>query len=134
MRELEGGDVSLAFFLTHFVEYFYLPKGAPWYTGNVYGNVFVVPIVAVLGWFWSRSRFWPVRPVTKGVERLRTKLDAHSKRQDEHNEWVADHIAAIHRKQGLGEPEPHPHFDLPAGEPIRPATELPVEGGKDATS
>ena len=55
------------------------------------------------------------RKVKAAWARLHTKLDAHAKHVDEHNEWVADHLAAIHRKQGLGEPEPHPHFDLPAG-------------------
>lgn len=120
----------LAAFVAHFLQYFYLPNGAPWYTGNVYGNVFVIPIAACLGWAWSRSRFWPLRPIKHAVDKLHTKLDAHTKRQDEHNEWVATHIAAIHRKH-VGEPAPHPHFALPAPEQIEPHTTLHLDRTED---
>jgi hypothetical protein len=122
--------VILAFILTNWFHYFYLPAQGPWYEGNVYGNVFVVPVVVALGWLWSRTRFWPLRPIAHAVHSLHTKLDAHTKRQDEHNEWVATHIAAIHRKH-VGEPAPHPHFDLPAPERIEPHTTLHLDRTED---
>lgn len=48
-----------------------------------------------------------------------------------HSEWMAVHLAALHRKR-VGEPSPHPHFDLPAGEPIRPETTLHLDHPEDA--
>lgn len=123
----------LAFFLTSWFHYFYVPTQGAWYTGNVWGNAMVLLVLGPLGWLWSRTKFWPLRPVKHALRSLHEKFDVHTQRQDEHNLWVADHLAAIHRKQGLGEPAPHPHFELPQAhsvdspEPIKPHTTLHID-------
>ena len=91
----------LAFFLVHFVEYNYLPAHGPFYTGAVWGNVFVVPVVVALGWLWSRSKFWPLRPVERGVRLLHVKIDGVHKKLDAHAELHAAHakkLDALHIK------------------------------------
>lgn len=104
--------LMMAFFLTHFVEFFYTGIGhEPWYHAVSWGNVFVIAILAPLGWLWAKTKFWPLRPIKRGIQGLHTKLDDHHAHQNEHNEWVAKHIAALHRER-IGEPESHPHFDL----------------------
>jgi|ERR1700677_676288 len=103
-----------AFFLSHFIEFFYTGVGhEPWWHAAVWGNVFVIFVVAPLGWLWSKTKFWPIKPIKEGITALHEKLDDHHKRQDEHNEWMAKHIAALHREH-IGEPDPHPHFDVSA--------------------
>src|ERR1700722_6427464 len=83
-------------FFTHFFHYFYIPATGPWYAGSIWGNVFVIAVVAPLGWLWSKTKFWPIRPITHSLQHLHTKLDEHRtemaehrKRIDAHNEWTA---------------------------------------------
>lgn len=47
--------MTLAVFLTHFWQFFFQPPAAPWYTGNVYGNIVAVIPCGVLAWLWARS-------------------------------------------------------------------------------
>ena len=100
-----------AIFLSHWFHFFYVPAGEPWYHGNVWGNVFVIAVVAPLGWVWSKTRFWPLRPVQHGLRHLHEKFDEHRAKQAEHNEWMARHVKALHEKH-VGPVEDHPHFDL----------------------
>jgi hypothetical protein len=118
--------VILAFFLAHWFHFFYVPTGEPWYHGNVWGNAMVILVLAPLGWLWSKTKFWPIRPVTKGIEHLHAKLDAHHKelhaRLDAHEEMHRAHAEKLDRLLAAQSPEsPSVH------------TELPVEEGHDAT-
>ena len=89
--------------MTNFVHFFYL--GKPWYTGNAWGNVFVLAILIPGGWLWSRTKFWPLRPVRRALVRL----EAHHARQHEHNLWAARQIARMH-EHVTGQPaDQHPH-------------------------
>lgn len=105
-------------FFTHFFNYFYIPSSGPWYEGNVWGNVFVVAVIAPLGWLWSKSKYWPLLPVKHGISALHDKFDAHTAkvdahhaRQHDHNEWMAKTLANMHREQMGYEAEQHPHFE-----------------------
>lgn len=93
--------------MTSFLHFFYL--GHPWYAGQVYGNVFVVVIAAPLGWLWSRTKFWPLRPIHHGLQRL----EAHQQRQHEHNAWMAQQIARMHEHVTGTPADPHPHHGRP---------------------
>lgn len=64
------------FFLLHFWHFFYVPTTGPWYTGSIWGNVFVVPVVVGLGFIWSKTKFWPLKPLERGVRHLHTKVDS----------------------------------------------------------
>jgi hypothetical protein len=89
--------------MSAFLHFFYL--GHPWYSGQVWGNVFVIAIVAPLGWVWARTKFWPLRPLQHGLKRL----EAHHARAHEHNEWAARQIARMHLEV-TGQPaDQHPH-------------------------
>jgi hypothetical protein len=101
----------------HFFHYFYVPSTGPWYAGNVWGNVFVIIVVAPLGWLWSKTRFWPMRPAEHLIKGLHTKIDnhiasqkEHNKKQEAHNEWVAKHVAEQHKTITGKDASPHPHF------------------------
>jgi hypothetical protein len=91
----------LAFFLTHFVEYFYLPSHGPWYLGNVYGNVFVWPLVALVGFAWSKTKFWPLRP----LKHILSHVIHHTMLMEE-----------IHHKLHTGEDHPRVQARRAAGE------------------
>jgi hypothetical protein len=98
---LHEGVPAPVSFLGRLVEYNYLPAHGPFYTGAVWGNVFVVPVVVVLGWLWSRSKFWPLRPIKHGIEGLHTKIDGVHEKLDAHAELHAAHAArldALHDK------------------------------------
>ena len=95
----------IAAFLSHWFHYFYIPAGEPWYHGNVWGNLFVVAVIFPLGWLWSRTKFWPLRPLRHGIEGLHAKVDAFRKehqeahvalhrRMDQHD----DSLEALHTK------------------------------------
>ena len=62
----------IAFFLTHWFQYFYVPGHGPWYSGNVWGNVFVIAVIVPLGFAWSKTKFWPLRPVKHALEHLQS--------------------------------------------------------------
>lgn len=68
--------------LLHFFHYFYVPSTGPWYTGNIWGNVFVAPVVVVLAFVWSKTKFWPLRPIQHGLDSLHRKHDAHALKLD----------------------------------------------------
>ena len=53
----------LAFFLTHWLYFNYAEPGQPWYHAADWPNVFVILIVAPLGFIWSKTRFWPLVPL-----------------------------------------------------------------------
>jgi hypothetical protein len=118
MRIVEEGDDVIAVLGGNFLE----PNPFTYFFGTGIGTNIGASIV--WGFLAGLLGMFVARKVKAAWARLHSKIDAHHKHQDEHNAWVADHMAAIHRKVGLGEPEPHPHFDLPAGEP---ATELPID-------
>ncbi len=63
--------------VSNWFHYFYIPSHGAWYTGNVWGNLFVIAIVAPLGWLWSKTKFWPLRPIGHAIEHLHRKLDEH---------------------------------------------------------
>lgn len=90
--------------MIHFLRFMY--DGSPdWWTGNVYGNVFVVVILGPLGWLWSKTRFWPLRPIKHGIR----SLHDHFERVHAHNEWQARHTARILDHLGVPRDE-HPSF------------------------
>jgi hypothetical protein len=62
----------------------------------------VLFIVAVLVWPPTRQR------IGAELDRIHGKLD----RQAEHNEWMARHIARIHKQTTGDAADPHPHFEL----------------------
>jgi hypothetical protein len=95
----------------------YIPKGQPFYDGAVWGNLFVVPLAVVLGWLWSKTKFWPMRPAEHLIKGLHTKIDnhiasqkEHNKKQEAHNKWVAKHVAEQHKTITGKDASPHPHF------------------------
>jgi hypothetical protein len=73
----------------------YAPSGGPWWAGNVYGNVFVIPIVAVLGFIWSRSHWWPLRPIHSALRGLHEKADETHRKLDEHAALHAEHAESL---------------------------------------
>lgn len=64
---LHAAQVVPAFFIQHFLEYNYAPHSAPWYTGAIWPNVVVISVTATLGWLWSKTRYWPLRPLKRLV-------------------------------------------------------------------
>jgi hypothetical protein len=66
-----------AFFASHFLQYNYAPPGHSFWEGAVWPNVVVITIVAPLGWLWSKTRFWPLRPIKHALHGLHLKMDAH---------------------------------------------------------
>jgi hypothetical protein len=96
-------------FFTHWFQYFYVPGHGPWYGGAVWGNLFVVPIAVLLG-----SLLWPPtrRRLHRFVDRKLAPMHEHIKRAEQHNEWMARHLAVQHKKITGRDVDPHPHFDL----------------------
>jgi hypothetical protein len=80
-----------------------------WYHGAIWSNVLVIPVVAVLGIVWAKTRFWPLRPIQHGLRTLHTKLDAHRTEAREHEEWTVHAIHALHHDEPLPD---HPHFTI----------------------
>ena len=100
--------IHTAFFLTHWFHFFY--DGKPWYSGQVWGNVFVIAIVAPLGYMWSKTKFWPLNSIRHGINHLHDTVGTLQRHQHEHNKWVALHIARMHEAQTGKPADPHPHF------------------------
>jgi|HubBroStandDraft_6_1064221.scaffolds.fasta_scaffold03612_6 hypothetical protein len=66
----------LALFLTHWFEFNYSGQpGEPWYHAATWPNVFVIAITFSCGFVWSKTKFWPLRPIKHGLDRLHTKVD-----------------------------------------------------------
>jgi hypothetical protein len=93
-----------AAFLAHFLHFFYAPPGQPWYQGNVWGNVVAVSILVPGGYVWSKTRFWPLRPIRSSLARLHEKHDATAERVnqvharlDAHEELHAEHADKLDR-------------------------------------
>jgi hypothetical protein len=114
--------MMLAFFLTHWFQYNYLPHGEAWYRAADWPNAMIGLVLVPLGWLWSKTKFWPIRPVTKGIEHLHAKLDQHHKelhaRLDAHEEMHRAHAEKLDRllaAQGIGE-SPAVHTELPKDE------------------
>lgn len=87
--------------LLHFWHYFYVPSQGAWYTGNVWGNVFVVAVLAPLGWLWARTKFWPLKPIERHMRNLHTKVDALHARHDQHHEdleTIKQSLSDLHQK------------------------------------
>lgn len=85
----------------HFWHYFYVPAAGPWYSGNVWGNVFVIAVVAPLGWLWSKSKFWPLRPIKHGIDGLHKRVDELHARHDQNeanHAHLLERIEALHDK------------------------------------
>lgn len=51
------------FFLTHWLQYNYWPQGQPFYMGADWPNAFILLVLGPAGWVWSRTKFWPLRPL-----------------------------------------------------------------------
>ena len=56
-----------------------------------------------------------IRPARAHRVELSEALEVRQQRQEEHDLWSAQQLAAIHRKTLKAEPEPHPHYDLTGG-------------------
>lgn len=69
-----------------FLHYMYAPVGHPWWMGNVWGNFFIGFILVPLAWIWSKTKFFPLRPLQKAFEPLHTKLDSLHERHDKHEQ------------------------------------------------
>jgi hypothetical protein len=97
---------------THWFNYFYVPASGPWYAGNVWGNVFVVAVLAPLGYLWSKTKYWPLGPIKKGVTSIHIHLLNHIEESRQHREWSAKHLAEIYEKHMKTPADKHPHFDI----------------------
>ena len=99
--------------MIHFLHYFYVPSTGPWYTGNVWGNVFVIAVVAPLGWLWSKTRFWPMRPLEHAIHHVHERLDEHASHHEAHAQAfdeIRASLADLHRKHdALSAPERKVH-------------------------
>jgi len=80
--------------LTHWFQFNYAPPGQPFYQGATWGNVFVILVVAPLGWLWSRTKFWPIRPVRRALDSLHAKVDEHRQA----TAALHEHITALHER------------------------------------
>lgn len=82
------------------------PLGWSWNNGVV-GNL-VASAVWIAGAAVLTAVLWP--PARRAIHRfVDRKLTDHRAHQQEHEAWVARHIAELYRKGTGAEPEPHPH-------------------------
>lgn len=82
--------VIASFFLAHWISFFYaFPLGAVW------GNVFVIFVLVPLGWVWTRTKFWPLKPIEKGVSLLHKKVDKSIAHHESHAEQLQNHSDKI---------------------------------------
>lgn len=91
------------FFLAHFLHFFYFPNGQPWYTGAVWSNVFVIAVLAPLGYMWSKTKYWPLNAI-------HSKLDSLFKRHDAHTEHL-EQILREHKKLNQSVEQLHAKHD-----------------------
>ena len=60
----------------HWFHYNFLPSNEPWYHGAIWPNVFVILVVAPLGWLWLRSKHLALTTAHKAhAEKLAQILD-----------------------------------------------------------
>jgi hypothetical protein len=88
------------FFLAHWFFFFFV--GKPWYLAAIWGNVFCILVLAPLGWIWSKTKFFPLRPLNESVRLLHKKVDqsiahheAHAQQLQEHGEKLEHLISRI---------------------------------------
>ena len=48
----------MLWFLGNFLHFFF--GGHPWYQGAVWGNVVAIIPCGIIGWLWSKTKFWPL--------------------------------------------------------------------------
>lgn len=108
-----------AFFLTHWFEYFYVPGSHEvWYHGNIWGNVFVIAVVAPLGYLWAKSKFWPLNLIHAKLDKIHEKVGA----SIEHHKRTNMMLEEVHHFMHTGEEHPRVTARRDAGEhptPIR---------------
>jgi hypothetical protein len=96
-------------FFIHFFHFFYDPSGAPWYQGAVWSNVFVILVLAPLGYLWSKTKFWPLNLVHKKLDSLHVKHDAHAEQlrllHEKHDQLLKE-VGRLHRRMD------HAPFDV----------------------
>lgn len=98
---------------SHWFHYFYIPANEVWYKGQIWSNLFVVAVLAPLGYIWSKTKFWPLVPLKHGINSLHSKIDAQHKKQNEHNVWMARTLHELHIKTDGNPPSfEHPHYKL----------------------
>jgi hypothetical protein len=114
--------VTLAFVLTHWFQYNYAPRGQPFYLGADRPNAFILLVLAPAGCLWSRTKWWPLRPIKRALTTLHSKLDAHHKelhaRLDAHEEMHRAHAEKLDRllaAQGVAK-APSVHTEIPVEE------------------
>lgn len=95
--------------MIHFLHYFYVPSTGPWYTGNVWGNVFVGPVVLAIGYAWSKTKFWPLRPAQHALA---------------HVKHLVVMTEELHHFHATGELHPRVQARIDAGEPPTPPRPL----------
>lgn len=96
-----------------------MPTHGAWYTANVWGNFFVVPILVAGGFLWSKTRFWPLRPIKHAIQDAHRKLDE-SLAHHHHNQLM---IEELHHKLHTGEDHPRVKARKEAGlhpTPVKP--------------
>lgn len=87
--------LSIWHYIVQWFQFNYVPSnGHPFYTGATWANVFVGPIVIAIGWLWSKSKYWPLKPLEHAVHRLHERHDDH----DEHLQVIIDHLEHLHSK------------------------------------
>lgn len=86
--------LSIWHYIIHWFQFNYVPSNGPFYTGATWGNVFVVAIAAPIGWLWSKTKFWPLRPIEHGFKHLHDRHDLHDERLDA----LIQRLEALHEK------------------------------------
>lgn len=94
--------LSIWQYIVHWFQFNYVPgSGHPFYTGATWGNIFVTPLVIIFGWVWSKTKFWPLKPLEHAVKKAHEKLDsAHEKLDSLHekHDALAAHVDDLHAK------------------------------------
>jgi hypothetical protein len=112
----------LAFFLTHFWRFFFAPHGAPFYTGNVWGNVVAVVPCGILAFLWARSS-------KAATHALLRQHHAEAMEQREAHELAAEkrHVALLESHKKIADPhlELHRKPDALTNPPTQEETPCP---------
>jgi hypothetical protein len=82
-------------YFINFFHYMYIPHGAPFYQGNIWGNAFVIAVIAPLGYIWSKTESFPLKPIQHGLKHLHDKVDGLHARHDAHDEIQAKIVASL---------------------------------------
>ncbi len=110
--------MSVVFFW-HWLQFNYTGgPGEPFYRAATWPNVFVIAIVAPLGYLWSKTKFWPLRPLKHVLSHV-----VHASRM----------IEEIHHLAHTGEEHPRVAARRIAGESLTPKLDSkahnPTSGG-----